>query len=50
MDGRDMQVITSKDSDTFKSAAQLIEKETIGRVMVEDNNKKIVGILTARDM
>eukprot|EP01083_Nonionella_stella_P043327 116890_1 len=53
MDRRDMnaiKVITSKDSDTIKSTAQLMEKETIGAVMVEDNNNKIVGILTARDM
>eukprot|EP01084_Bolivina_argentea_P099273 178450_1 len=47
---RGHKVFTFKDYDTIKSAAKLLEKERIGALMVEDENKKIVGILTARDM
>ena len=47
---RGLQVISSKNTDTIKAAAQLMEKERIGAVMVTDTNDKVVGILTARDV
>ena len=49
---RGLKVITSKNTDTIKSASQLMEKEKIGAVMItkEEDNNTIVGILTARDI
>ena len=47
---RGLEVISSKSSDTLRDCAQLMENEKIGAVMVEDENKKVVGILTARDV
>ena len=47
---RGLQVISVNNKATIKEAAKLMEKEKIGAVMVEDNDKKAVGILTARDV
>mmetsp|Transcript_74093 Transcript_74093/g.66677 ORF Transcript_74093/g.66677 Transcript_74093/m.66677 type:complete len:186 (-) Transcript_74093:9-566(-) len=47
---RGLEVISCQNTDTIKSAAQLMEKEKIGAVMVTKDDNTVVGILTARDV
>ena len=44
------QVITANEKDSLRSVAQIMEKQKIGAVMIENEKKQITGILTARDV
>ena len=45
-----IKIIKARMDDSVRTASQLMENNRIGALMVEDEDHKVVGILTARDV